>query len=373
MLKPSRTVIGVPEDRRTPYERWVEDELKLDLYRGYALGPLGKLPLKSWAQRGIKAAFVDLIGCESQSGMFIGEIGPGCSTEPLHQLYDETIYIVSGRGSTTVEIAGEIASFEWGPRSLFAIPLNATYRLYNGSGQEPVRFFSCSTLPIVYNLFRNTDFIFGTGFDFGRVRSEREALEAVLYKPDATHEHTAVDLYETAFVPDVLGVSRSAFKERGADVSCVYFEMAKSVISAHVVEIPGCRFFNPHRHGPSSFVFTLGGPGYSLMWPEDGGAFERFDWPEDDIGVIVPPNMWWHSHFATGPNVVTLAVKLRSRFVPLNHLHDKTHKNVSEGGTVRRYSDLDASVRTWIWDTFVAECKKHGNAPVLPEMAEGLS
>jgi hypothetical protein len=346
MLAPTKTVTGVPADRRTPFERWVEDELRLDLHRGYALGPLGKLPLKRWDARGIDAVFLDLIGCESLAGMFIGEIAPGGATEPVRQLYDETLYVVSGRGSTTIEIGGEKASFEWGPGSLFAIPLNCSYRLLNGSGTEPA------------------------GFDFKRVRSENEALEAVLYRPDSTHQHTAVDLYDALFVPDILAVPRSVFKERGEGVSCVYFEQAGSVISSHFAEIPGCRFFYPHRHGPSAFVFTLGGPGYSLMWREDGAKVERFDWPEDDIGVIVPPNMWWHGHFATGSNVLTLAVKLRSRFVPINHLYDKTHKRVTEGGTVRRYGDLEESLREWIWSTFVAECARQGNVPTAPEMAE---
>jgi hypothetical protein len=368
MFDVKKTIEGVPADRRTPYERWVEDELKLDLHHGYAFGPLGKLPVKPWPERGFNAAVLDLIGCESTTGLIVGEIPPGKSTEPVKQIFDENIYIVSGTGSCTIEIGGETTSFEWGPRSMFAIPLNCRYRLHNGSGREPVRFFSSNMLPITYNLFRDTNFIFNTPYEFGRVKSEKEALEAVLYKPDTSHEHTAVNLYDTLFVPDVLGVPRSTFKERGEGVSCVYFEMAGSVISAHVAEIPGHKFFRPHRHGPAAFVFTLGGPGYSLMWREDGDKIERFDWPEDDIGVIVPPNMWWHGHFATGDNVLTLAIKPRSRFVPLNHLYDKSHKNVKEGGTVRRYQDFDESLRRWIWETFVEECKKHGKVPVEPEL-----
>jgi gentisate 1,2-dioxygenase len=143
--------------------------------------------------------------------------------------------------------------------------------------------------------------------------------------------------------------------------------MGRSVISAHVSEVPGRGFYNPHRHGPSAFVFSLGGPGYSLMWQDDAGHVERFDWPEDDVGVIVPPNMWWHGHFATKANVLTLAIKLRSRFVPINRLYDRSHKHVSEGGTVRRYEDLEESLRTKIWDTYVSECAKYDGAPVVPE------
>jgi hypothetical protein len=249
---------------------------------------------------------------------------------------------------------------------LFSIPLNCTYRLHNGSGRKPARYISCNTLPIIYNLFRNTEFVFNTSFDFGRVPSEKAALESVLYKPDAAREHTAVDLYETLFVPDVLAVQRSKFEERGEGVSGVYFEMGGSVISNHVVEVPGRRFYRPHRHGPSAFVFAIGGPGYSIICLDDAGHVERFDWAEDEIGVIVPTNMWWHGHFATNADVLTLAVKLRSRFFPISRLYDRSHKHISEGGSVRRYEDLAPGLRKEIWDTFAAECKRYGGTPILP-------
>ena len=38
MVNVTQTVSGVPWDKRTPYERWVEDDLKLELQRGYAAG-----------------------------------------------------------------------------------------------------------------------------------------------------------------------------------------------------------------------------------------------------------------------------------------------------------------------------------------------
>ena len=34
----TKTRVGVPWDGRTAYEKWVEDDLKLDLHRGYAAG-----------------------------------------------------------------------------------------------------------------------------------------------------------------------------------------------------------------------------------------------------------------------------------------------------------------------------------------------
>jgi mannose-6-phosphate isomerase-like protein (cupin superfamily) len=359
VLEPTQVHRGIPWDARTPFERWVEDDLGLALHRGYFTGPLGASDLRSWPGRGLRAAFWDLIGAESLAGLYVAEIPPGASTVRTRQLYDEVIYILAGRGSTTVTTPAGTLSFEWGPRSLFAIPLNYPFQLHNGSGQAPVRFLSVNTLPVVYSLFRDAAFIYGTDWDSRRLPPHATATDAVLYEPDAGHERTAVNLYETLFVPDVLAVPRSRFAERGEGAHTVYFELANAPISAHVAEIGGGQFFNPHRHGPSAFVCILEGTGYSLMWPE-GGRPLRYDWPEGDVGVVVPPNMWWHGHFVTSPRCLQLAIKLRSRKHPLNHLYEKTHKHISEGGTVIRYTDLDPALRREVWETYEAECRRRG-------------
>lgn len=368
MVSVSATHIGIPWDRRTPYERWVEDDLKLELQRGYAAGNFKKTALRPWKERGFNASFYDIIGAESLAGMFVGEIPPGQSSEPTKQMYDEVIFIISGTGSTTVDTPKGRISFEWNPRSLFAVPLNHTYQLHNGSGQEPVRFISVNTLPIVYNLYRDPSFIYGCSHQFDRIDPTADPSDAVLYKPDEKHERTAVNLYETTFVPDVVAVPRSGFAERGTGNRTAYFELANSVISVHLAEIPGLQFFNPHRHGPSAFVFVLEGTGYSTMW-QDGGEEVRFDWPEDDIGLIVPPNMWWHGHFVTSPRSIQLAIKLRSRKIPINHLFDKTHKHISEGGTVLKFKDLPKDLRERVWSTYIEECAKKGHQVKTPEMA----
>jgi hypothetical protein len=55
-----------------------------------------------------------------------------------------------------------------------------------------------------------------------------------------------------------------------------------------------------------------------------------------------------------------LAVKLRSRKFPLNHLFDKTHKHVSDGGTVLRYNDLEEGLRNRVWNGYIEECRRRG-------------
>ncbi len=359
MIEPTQVHVGVPWDARTPFERWVEDGLCLPLHRGYYTGPLRECELQPWPGRGISAAFWDVTGAESLAGLYVGEIPPARSSERTRQLYDEVIFVLSGRGSTTVTTPDGPISFEWGPNSLFCLPLNYPFQLHNGSGQEPARFLSVNTLPVVYSLFRDAAFLYGTEWDSKRLPAHASATDAVLYQPDPTHNRTAVDLYETMFVADVLAVPRSRFAERGEGARTVYFELANAPISAHVAEIGGGQFFNPHRHGPSAFVILLEGTGYSLMWLE-GSEPLRWDWPEGDAGAIVPPNMWWHGHFVTSPSCLQLAIKLRSRKHALNHLYEKTHKHVSEGGTVIRYGDLDPRLRTEIWETYDAECRRRG-------------
>ena len=366
----TKTQVGVPWDGRTAYERWVEDDLKLDLHHGYSASSLRTVSLKPWSERGIAAAFYDIIGAESLAGLYVGEIAPGQSSKPARQLCDDVVFIMAGRGSTTVETAKGAISFEWGPRSLFAIPLNHRFVMHNNSGREPARFVSVNTIPIVYNLFRDPRFVFGCDWQFDRINPDVNLADSVLYQPDANHERTAVNLHDTCFVPDIFMVQRTSFKERGSGNKTVYFELANSVISVHVAEHPGLRFYNPHRHGPSAFVFTLGeASGYTLMW-QDSGKEVRFDWPENDIGVVVPPNMWWHGHFGTSPSAMQLAIKLRSRKFPLNHLFDKTHKHVSEGGTVLRYTDLEQGLRERVWRTYVEECRRRGYEVKDPTKAE---
>src|SRR5438477_10090677 len=142
----TKTLVGVPWDGRTAYERWVEDELRLDLHRGYSASGLKKVAVKPWKERGISAAFYDITGAESLACMYVGEIAPGQSSIPARQLCDDVVFVLSGRGSTTVDTPKGQISFEWGANSLFAIPLNCRFQLHNNSGKEPARFVSVNTI-----------------------------------------------------------------------------------------------------------------------------------------------------------------------------------------------------------------------------------
>jgi len=82
--------------------------------------------------------------------MFLMEIPAGASTTPVHHLYEAIYFVLEGTGSTEIALpGGGRRSFEWGPRSFFAIPLNATHRHFNGSGTKRALLCSTTTMPLV--------------------------------------------------------------------------------------------------------------------------------------------------------------------------------------------------------------------------------
>src|SRR5580698_6981928 len=97
---------------------------------------------------------VNLKGRGDFGNMMLFDIPPGGSTTPLKHLYEDVIYVLEGRGNTEVEFSdGSKRSFEWGPKSLFAIPLNSKHRHFNASGQQRAFLATTTNLPLLLNAF----------------------------------------------------------------------------------------------------------------------------------------------------------------------------------------------------------------------------
>ena len=141
-----------------PYLDWAEGE-DVPIYEDFAIDMLS-IETKPWARFELRGAICHLKGRDDFLTTFLNEIPPGGSGAPTHHIYEEVIYVLSGHGSTSVEINGKAHNFEWGPRSLFSVPLNATYRHFNASGREPARLAATNNLTYLMNLFRNDGFIF---------------------------------------------------------------------------------------------------------------------------------------------------------------------------------------------------------------------
>ncbi len=277
-------------EKDSPYVRWVRDE-GLEIISAHYIRNLHTVELKPWDRRGGRGVYINHEASRTSNDCYVCEIPPGGQLAPHRQLFEEMIYVLDGRGSTTVwNDAGHKLSFEWGKGSLFAIPLNASHQHFNGSGTEPARFVSVTNGPAVINLYEDLSFVFNTPYDFkSRFSGEPEYF--------ANKGEQKGLLLETNFVADAINLPLISAKERGAGGGHIRFNMAKGSMNSHISQFPPATYKKGHAHGPGAHVIIMSGEGYSLMWPE-GEEPRRYEW---EVGsMVVPPNMWFHQHFNTG-------------------------------------------------------------------------
>src|SRR3984957_19926417 len=188
------------------YLDWVASE-KLLVHTGLAIDCF-KVETADWPRVGVPAAALHLDGRGDFCNAFVFDIPPGGSTLPQRHLYEEIVYVLEGQGSTEITLpSGETRSFEWGPTSLFAIPLNASFRHFNGSGLKRALITSTTNAPMMLNLFHNERFVFDNPFFFDdRVgKQEYFAGEGVLNmvrQGNNTWETNFIASLETIDLPD---------------------------------------------------------------------------------------------------------------------------------------------------------------------------
>src|SRR5437879_2938348 len=83
------------------YERWIEAQ-GIPIHRGYHVSDLRTIELGWWKERQCNGAFIVLAGQEEVSEARVTEIPAGKTLPPLKFAMDEIVYVVDGRGLTTV-------------------------------------------------------------------------------------------------------------------------------------------------------------------------------------------------------------------------------------------------------------------------------
>jgi len=346
------------------YKDWLANE-GLPVHTGLAIDCFA-VETADWARVGARGAALHLDGRGDFCNMFLLEIAAGGSTLPQRHLYEEVIYVLEGQGSTQVELpSGERRSFEWGPTSLFAIPLNATFRHFNGSGAKRALMVSTTNLPMVLNLFHNESFVFNNAFHF-EDRFGEESYFAGEGKLNMVRQGN--DTWETNFIPSVQAIELPSFSLRGAGGGTLLFLLADSSMHAHVSEMPAGTYKKAHRHGSGYHVMCVGGSGFSLMWFEGEQEFLRIDWQH---GTVFPPaENQWHQHFTTSAVPARyLATGFGSIRYPFTLARRKEilgdeiafAKSAKLGGDQIEYEDQDPRIHT-LW---LAEMKRHGLPPAM--------
>ena len=357
----------IPRYRIDSYLDWIKAE-GVPVVEDYGID-LFSVTTEPWSRYGMKGAACHLKGRGDFASMFLYEIPPGSSSVPQRHIYESVTYILEGTGSTQIEFPdGAKRSFEWGERSMFAIPLNAKYRHFNGSGQRRVLMVSTTNMPMVMNLFHNENFIFNNAAVFADRMGKDEYYagegDLILIRP-GNH------MWETNFVPDLEQLELHAWEDRGAGSSNIMFVLADSSMHAHISEMPPGTYKKGHRHGPGAHVMCVVGTGFSLLWFEGQKDFLRIDWKH---GVVFPPaDQQLHQHFNTsnqparylatgvgGIRYPMLASKRRSG-------GDATGQNqavslsIKKGGDQIEYEDQDPRIHP-LW---LEEMARNGGTPKM--------
>src|SRR5437867_10971490 len=112
-------------------------------------------------------AFINMLGAGRSCDAYVCEIAAKSQTLVEHYLFEELIYVVKGRGATTVwQEGGRKQTFEWQEGSMFSPPLNTWRQHFKVQGNEPARFVALTDAPVMINRFRKLDFIFNNPGDF---------------------------------------------------------------------------------------------------------------------------------------------------------------------------------------------------------------
>ncbi len=338
-----------------PYRYWCKQE-GIPIVEDFGID-LHAVETKKWARFGQNGAFVHLKGRGDFIAIWLVDLEPGGKTEPQKHLIEEVIFVLSGHGSTTVEANnGQTHTFEWGPNSIFALPLNCKYQHFNGSGKERARMASHHNLPLMQNVLHNDGFIFDNPYKF----PEREGKESYFSgEGDYIPKWPGRNMWETNLVPDIAEFELKSWDKRGGGSSNMMFVMADGTMHVHTSEMPVGTYKKGHRHGADFHVMCIKGIGYSRLWYQGDDEFVDVPWKH---GVVfAPPDGMFHQHYNTGPTPARyLAVAyggLRYPFTEAKRIiFAGMDVSVKDGGAQIEYEDQDSRIHL----DFLREMKKNG-------------
>ena len=289
--------------RPWPYRRWMAS-VDIPIHKGYYIEDLRTLELGWWKERECNAAFLELAGSEGMSEIRVTEIPPGKTLPPLNFALDEVVYVVEGRGLTTIWGRDDKTrkTFEWQKHSMFIIPRGHTHQFTNTQGDRPARLLHSNFLPLVMSTLPDPDFFFNNSY---QEQNRLDTAEGDFYSPaiaaqiaDPKLTWGVRDLWFGNFFPDMRAWDKLAeHTMRGVGSRAVYVQFPGSEMAAHMSVFGERTYKKAHRHGAAFVIVIPAGEGYSIMW-EEGKEKQVFPWHE--ASLIVPPNRWFHQHFNIG-------------------------------------------------------------------------
>jgi hypothetical protein len=342
------------------YDRWMES-VGIPIHRGFFIEDLRTVELGWWDERQCKAAFIQLMGQEGITSAVVIEIAPGKTLPPVKFALDELIYVLQGRGISTVWAADGAPkkTFEWQDRSLFEIGSNLYLQLGNMRGDRPARLLRYSYLPLATSLITEPSFYFNNPFQ--KADSSRQEMDAyseakLIENGDPALAWGGNRVYWFGnFFPDMAAWDKLTTNRRGGMSVTIMFP--NSEMSCHMSVFPTRTYKKAHRHGPGRVIVIPAGEGYSILWEE---GKDKIVAPWHEGSMFVPPNKWFHQHFNVG---ATPARYLALH--PPRQFRGHAEKIEDRAKDMIEYVDEDP----WIREKFEGELSKRGLTTLMPQDA----
>jgi uncharacterized RmlC-like cupin family protein len=357
-FKPQRAMWS----KKYTYDYWMES-LGVPIHKGFYIEDLRNLPLGWWEERQCMTAFIQLTGQEGVSSTRVTEIPAGETTRPLRFALDEAVYVLSGRGLTSIWYDNSSAkkTFEWQPHSMFLIPHGCHHQFSNMQGDKPARILQYSYLPMAMTTITDPDFFFNNPYPVPDALSGQEDFysEAKMLRDPASYGDIGDRAYWYGnFFPDMKAWDKlESNAERGAASKSVMIQFPDSEVSAHMSVFQAKTYKKAHRHGPGRAIIIPDGEGYSIMWEE---GKEKIVVPWHECSMVTPPGRWFHQHFNAGASA--------ARYVALHppmQFHGYAEKVEDRAKDQIEYPDEDPFIRK----KFEEELAKRGVKSLMPSEA----
>ena len=277
---------------RNFYRDWIRKS-KVPTVEGYSIYDAKTQEVQPWPEIGGRGVYLNFSGNVHMDGVIM-EIPQSKSLSPTRKLYEQLIYVLAGRGSTTFGDSANQNKIEWGEGSLFTVPVNVLHRHANSDSQHPARLLAITTFPFMMQVFGSLGFINDTNFSFG---------ERYDGSPDyfSKSKRTQKRWDKTNFVRDIRSSEVIPWEARGKGNASMFWDMGgNTILEPHMSDFPVDGYKLGHRHPYEAIILTLNGRGFTLFGKDhlkDADA-DKLDWKAGS--VVSPPYFWYHQHFNTG-------------------------------------------------------------------------
>ena len=361
--------------QEAPYDRFMAAE-GIPIYRNIGVRQVQDLPLAPWKRLGGRGSYIQLYGTEGLWGMYVVEVPAGGALNVDRHLYEKTVLVIEGRGSTEVWRASgdKPKTFEWQAWSMFTIPLNAKHRFVNATN-APALLLCGTSAPNIINLTNSARFVFDCPYDFSDKYSGQDdffnSKEDI--EPDRVR---GLAMRKTNFMTDIANCEMPLDNRRSPGYRRIEPEFSGSDFYLWIGQHETGRYSKAHKHESFAVLICLKGEGYSYTWPDSLGETPWKDGRSDKVmrqdyapgGMVSAAPMsgnWFHQHFGVSKEALRLTAwfgvgnhPARKPGRPGEKLIDFGAIDLKKGGTAIPYSDEDPHIRTEF-----NEALKHAGVP----------